>query len=107
MWSIISSGSTAVKRVASVADQIKSVLFWSGAWVAGVLAICSAGALAGALLFPVAGHLLGMDLRTGEMIRNGAFDGGFLALIWAPGLSFVGCLMWGHGRSRSRSGSEG
>jgi hypothetical protein len=66
---------------------------WFGRWLFMVLAICLAGALAGGLLFPLFGHLLGMDLGTGEMIRNGIHDGAFLALIWAPGISFVACLM--------------
>ena len=74
---------------------LKLSIIWFSRWLFLLLAICLAGALVGALAFPVAGYLLGMDLGIGEMLRNGVFDGGFLALIWAPGLSLVACLMWG------------
>ena len=69
------------------------VVYWIVLWLGLVLLICLGGALAGALLFPVGGWLLGMDLTAAEMLRNGVMDGGFLALIWAPGVSFVVCLM--------------
>ena len=73
---------------------------WVFLWLLLALAICWAGAVSGGLLFPVAGLLLRMDLPVREMVLNGLLDGGFLALIWAPGLSFVVCLMWGHGKGR-------
>jgi hypothetical protein len=66
---------------------------WSVGWLLLVMAIVAAGAVAGSLLYPVFGTLLGMDLSVREMIMNGVFDGGFYAMIWAPGVSLVACLM--------------
>ena len=77
---------------------------WIGLWLGLVLLICLAGALAGALLFPVGGLLLGLELPVADMLRNGIMDGGFLALIWAPGISFVACLMWAHRKRLSGRG---
>lgn len=77
---------------------LKAALAWFLRWLLLVSLICFAGALAGLVLFPVGGHLLGMELSTAEMARNGAFDGGFLALIWAPGLGLVICIMWARDR---------
>jgi hypothetical protein len=71
-----------------------TAFIWVARWALLTIGICLSGALMGALLFPLAGYLIGMELGTREMIRNGIFDGGFFALIWAPGISFVGCLMW-------------
>ena len=63
-------------------------------------AITLAGALVGALLFIVVGTLFGMDLTPAQLIRNGLFDGGFFALIWAPGISFVTLIIQAHKRRR-------
>jgi len=60
-------------------------------WHLRVLLIVSAGALIGAILFPLAGVLLGMDYTLAEMALNGIKDGGFYGLIWAPGAAFI----WG------------
>jgi len=70
---------------------------------AGIVAF---GAVAGALIFPAAGFLLGMDLEPLIMIRNGVLDGGFYALIWAPGISFVVCVMAIHKRGSENSNKE-
>ena len=83
--------------VASPMKLLLVALVWVVRWLLLTIGICLAGALVGAILFPVAGHLLAMDLGTREMVTNGIFDGGFLALIWAPGISFVVCLMWARG----------
>ncbi|MEX0324868.1 MAG: hypothetical protein AB3N33_02140 [Puniceicoccaceae bacterium] len=83
--------------------KLKSILVWGLRWLGLVALICLAGGFLGAVLFPIAGHLLGMDLATRDMVRNGVFDGGFFALIWAPGLSLVICIMWAHAQlSRKR-----
>lgn len=66
------------------------------------LGITLAGALVGACLFVVVGSAIGMDLSTTELLRNGFFDGGFLALIWAPGAAFVRVLVLAH-RQRTRA----
>ena len=69
-------------------------IIWAGRWLALLVGICAFGAIVGGILFPAFGHLLQMDLGTREMVIDGLLDGGFLALIWAPGISFVVCLMW-------------
>lgn len=66
------------------------------------LGITLAGALVGACLFVVVGSAIGMDLSTTELLRNGLFDGGFLALIWAPGAAFVMVLIHAN-RKRTRA----
>jgi hypothetical protein len=63
--------------------------------------ITLAGALAGAALFVSIGTLIDMDLSTAELLRNGLFDGGFLALIWAPGAAIVLLFVHAH---RKRAG---
>lgn len=37
-----------------------------------------------------------MDLPPARMLVNGLKDGGFYALIWAPGLALVICIMRAH-----------
>ncbi|NDV63066.1 hypothetical protein G0Q06_11430 [Puniceicoccales bacterium CK1056] len=64
-------------------------------------AITLAGALCGAVLFVLVGMLWNMDFTLGELIRNGLFDGGFLALIWAPGISFVALVVQAHKRKEN------
>ena len=75
---------------------IRATVRWLLRWLLLVLGICSAGALVGAVLYPVAGTLLGMDLPPARMLVNGLKDGGFYALIWAPGLALVICIMRAH-----------
>jgi amino acid transporter len=73
---------------------------WCVGWLLLVVAIVAAGAVAGALLYPLFGTLLGMDLSVREMFLNGVLDGGFYAMIWAPGVSFVACLMGANWKRR-------
>ena len=77
---------------------MKVFLKWCLAWAGLTLAITIAGALTGCLLFTAGGHLLDFEMGTREMVWNGIKDGGFYAFIWAPGLSFVICLMLGRSR---------
>ncbi|MCH8475932.1 MAG: hypothetical protein LAT55_11985 [Opitutales bacterium] len=62
-------------------------------YTAGFIAF---GALAGAILFPLVGTLLGMDLTISQMIVNGARDGGFYFTMWGPGLGFVYTIVQVH-----------
>lgn len=57
------------------------------------VAITACGAVVGAVLFPIGGWLFGMELEFAALVSNGVYDGGFFAMIWAPGLSFVLCLI--------------
>lgn len=75
---------------------------WSGRWHALVGGITATGALVGGMVFPLVGGLAGLDYRFREMIWNGVTDGGFYALIWAPGISLVACVMWAVRRDRAK-----
>lgn len=78
---------------------------WIGRWHLLVVLITMAGAIAGSMLYPLFGQLIGMNMPVGEMLNNGAKDGGFYAFIWAPGISFVSCLIWrNRGKSTNHSG---
>jgi hypothetical protein len=79
-------------------------LGWCAVWSLLVVAIVAAGAIAGSVLYPLVGTLLQMELSVREMFINGVFDGGFYALIWAPGVSFVACIMGAHWKNRNRAG---
>lgn len=74
---------------------------WSGRWHGLVAGITAGGALVGGVVYPLVGGLAGLDYRLREMIWNGMTDGGFLALIWAPGISLVACVMWAVRRHRA------
>jgi hypothetical protein len=73
---------------------------WAGLWLLLVGALVATGGLLGACLFPLIGSAIGMDLGIADMVRNGLFDGAFYALIWAPGLSLVACIMAAHEKGR-------
>jgi hypothetical protein len=68
-------------------------LLWPVRWLLGVLVMVSGGALLGAFLFPVIGTLFSAPYTLGELLRHGAYNLGFYALIWAPGVSFVWCVI--------------
>lgn len=74
---------------------------WLWAWHWRLLAMVLAGAVLGGLAYTVVGGLAGIGASAPERVRAGAFDGGFYALIWAPGISFVWCVMLGHRRMRA------
>lgn len=69
-------------------------------------AIVAAGGVLGSLLYPVFGSLLGMKLHVLEMAANGLYDGAFYALIWAPGISLVLCIMAAHHKMRMTRHNE-
>jgi len=79
---------------------------WIFIWVILTTGIVIFGAVAGGLIFPAGGFLLGLDLEPWVMIRNGVLDGGFYALIWAPGISFVVCVLAIHTRRSENSNKE-
>lgn len=77
-----------------------SACYWFFRWLALVLIITAGGAVIGAVLFSVVGLAFQMDYRLSELLRNGLRDGGFYAFIWAPGVSFVLCVMKAYKNSR-------
>ena len=48
----------------------------------------------GGFLFPIGGWVFGYELEMMEMVKNGLFDGGFYAMMWGPGISFVLCIVF-------------
>lgn len=95
----ISSASTSGKAAAS-RSRVLAGLQWAGLWVLMVAAMVAAGALLGALLFLLIGTLAGIGESPTARLLSGLYNGGFYLLIWAPGVSFVACLMLAHRRRR-------
>ena len=62
-------------------------------WLVLTVAIIACGAVVGAISFPIGGIIFGYEMEIRAMIHNGILDGGFYAMIWAPGISFVVCIM--------------
>ena len=87
-------------RTGSARRPFLEVLFWARLWHGSVLAMITAGAVAGALLFYVVGGLFGSESGPLERIRAGMRDGSFYVFIWAPGCAIIGCIMLAHRRSR-------
>jgi hypothetical protein len=66
---------------------------WIALWHAIVAGFCAAGALLGAFLFVAVGGIAGVAAEPARLLVMGLRDGGFYALIWAPGIAFVLCCM--------------
>lgn len=73
-----------------------------GVFTATVAALCVLGAVLGAALFVVVGTFADSHLGVFDLARAGARAGGFLFLVWAPGLA----LVHGFVRGARRAGSE-
>ena len=80
-------------------------VLWFLRWLGLMLGAILTGGLLGSLLFPLVGTLLQMDYTLLEMARHGFLDGAFYLTIWAPGGSFIACVMWSQRRSRDSKGS--
>lgn len=70
--------------------------------LATAAAVVASGALAGALLFPAAGWLVDTGYSPAELARNGARHGGFLGIVWGPGIGIVAAIIRAHRRRRGR-----
>jgi hypothetical protein len=66
-----------------------AVPYYLGYIAAWTVAIVAAGALVGAVAFPLVGKLAGSDASVAALAAQGARDLGFLAFIWAPGTAIV------------------
>ncbi|MFO7724123.1 MAG: hypothetical protein R6V45_01125 [Oceanipulchritudo sp.] len=80
---------------------------WVGFGILLVIAMVVVGGGLGALLYPLVGTLIGMDLALLSMLRTGFMDGAFYALIWAPGASIVLCIAGAYEKKRPSTGSGG
>jgi hypothetical protein len=81
-------------------------LWWVRLWHGWVVLMVLAGAVLGALLFPLGGLVFGVDLSIGRFVLAGLRDGAFYAFIWAPGISLILCFMLGYERARRVSGRD-
>jgi len=54
-----------------------------------VVELCALGAFLGAILFPLAGELGGILKPREELIVLGVKSGGFIFMVWAPGIALV------------------
>lgn len=105
IWSLGLGGAVWITRRRTLLDPRRlgwQAWAWSGRWHGLVGAICAGGALIGGLLYPLVGSMAGLEYSVGEMLRNGLRDGGFYALIWAPGISLVACAMWAARRRQTQ-----
>ena len=82
-------------------NYLKIVIYWASLFVGYMLVIIIAGAIVGALFYPLAGILFGMNYSILFMTQKGIADLAFLALIWAPGSAIVLCFIKAHHYKRS------
>jgi len=66
---------------------------WSAYFFFWLGAVVLAAALMGAIAFPLLGPLFGSKRSVGEHAIAGARHLGFIALIWAPGIALVLCVV--------------
>ncbi len=86
----------------SASSQLARAIPWAGRFLAYVAAIVLAGGIVGGVLFPLLGVTLRMEYPVAHMARRGFLDLSFYALIWAPAISLVACVMQARSRSRER-----
>lgn len=66
---------------------------WAVYFLCWLLAIVGGGALIGAISFPLLGPLFGSDRTPLAHALAGAHHLGFIALIWAPAVALVACVI--------------
>lgn len=66
---------------------------WAVYFLCWLLAIVGGGALIGAIIFPLFGPFFGSDRTALAHAVAGARHLGFIALIWAPGIALVACVV--------------
>lgn len=66
---------------------------WLGLFFFTIVSIVLPAALLGALLFPLAGWVFGLEREWTELAIQGAHDLGFLAFLWAPSIALVRVLL--------------
>lgn len=71
---------------------------WAVYFLCWLLAIVGGGALIGAISFPLFGPLLGSGHTPVEHALAGGRHLGFIALIWAPGIALVACVVRAKGK---------
>ncbi|MFT3870029.1 MAG: hypothetical protein QM715_16400 [Nibricoccus sp.] len=66
---------------------------WAVYFIVWLLAVVGGGALVGAVSFPLLGPLFGSDHSVFSHVVAGARHLGFIALVWAPGIALVACVI--------------
>lgn len=75
-------------------------LSWAGRWLAYVLLMMLTGGILGCIGFLAIGPLITTDYSLRFLAWRGFYDGAFWFMVWAPGVSFVICVI----QARQRSG---
>ena len=71
----------------------RSWLRWTGLFLFFTIEVTVIGALAGALLVPIAGKIVGAERGWAELSLLGMRNTGFWFFIWAPAIAIVRCVM--------------
>jgi hypothetical protein len=74
-------------------ERFKKAYRWLGLWHLRVFGIVASGGVLGSILFLVVGSLFKLDYSSTELLKNGLLDGAFYALLWAPGISLIWCII--------------
>jgi hypothetical protein len=78
-------------------------IHWSLYFLSWVAVMVTAGALLGAVLFPLAGLFFPTGRTPWQLVENGGRIGGFYFAIWAPGTAVVLCVMRAYRRRHPAS----
>lgn len=109
MSGAMNSGAGLEKSVAGPARarrvSWRAVAYWAGCFFARVLVIVVAGAVIGAVVFPLGGLFIETGRTAWELVGIGARFLSFIFGIWAPAVALVLCVMkaWNHNAVRERA----
>lgn len=84
-----------------------AVAYWAGCFLARMLGIVVAGAVIGAVTFPLGGLFINTGRTAWELVAIGARFLSFIFGIWAPAVAMVLCVMkaWNRNAARERAGA--
>ena len=83
--------------------MIRRPLSWPLTFLAWLLGVVAAGALAGVVTFPLAGWIGGSTRAPGDLAVTGARTLGFFGLVWAPGIALVMAVKRAYETRRSKA----
>ena len=69
------------------------ITYWGFLFLSYIVVITLAGAIIGAIFYPLVGTILGFNHTVLFMIKKGMLDISYLALVWAPGGAIVLCFI--------------
>ena len=85
---------------------LKITTYWMALFVGYTLSIILAGAVLGAILYPLVGSLFNFNYSLISMTQKGMTDLSFFALVWAPGGAIVLCFIKAHHKKLSERGQK-